>query len=108
MLGWRVAVGGRRAREAKARVVDGDAPESVTQALDHVAVQERPGRIAVQQEQRWAGALVDVVDRRAVDLRVVALEWIQLLREPRRSGASVRGCGVRCHCETSGPRGHGP
>jgi hypothetical protein len=81
----REVVAGRRFGEAEAGIVQRDAAEPVAQPLDDVAVQERPGRVAVQQEERRAGAFVDVVDLRADDVDVVALEGEEPLEQPRRS-----------------------
>ena len=49
-------------RQSKTRVVDGDAPEAFPQANDNAPVQEAPGRVTVQKEDRRSGALVDVVN----------------------------------------------
>jgi hypothetical protein len=70
MLGRREAIARRCRREAEARVVGRDAPEPVPEALDDVAVLERPRGVAVEEQQRRSGALVDVVDTGAVDVRI--------------------------------------
>jgi hypothetical protein len=77
-----VAVSGRPGRQAKPRVVKGDAAELVLETANDVPVQKRPGGIAVQPEEHRSLAFVDVVDPRAVDLYEVAVEREQFLVHP--------------------------
>ena len=65
---------GRLVRTAEADQVGRDHPQSgVGQHRDHAAVQERPGRFAVQQQHRFAvgGAVLDPGHPQPVDLGVV-------------------------------------
>ena len=48
--------------------------EPPVELRDHLAVEERPRRLAVQQQHRVARALVDVVHAQPVLLDVVRLE----------------------------------
>ena len=61
-------VPGGRLRQAKPRVVRSHAAERAAKPKDHVAPTERPARVAIQEEDRWTVAFVDVVDEVAVDL----------------------------------------
>src|SRR5947208_9595034 len=65
-------------------VVEGDAAELVTQGPDYVAIVERPGRVAVEQQQRRPRSFVHVVDGVPVDGDEAALEREQLIVDPRR------------------------
>ena len=70
-------------RQTEAWIVEGHAPMVGRQAVDQLAIEERPGRVAVEHEERdVAFALVDVMDCRAVHLHEFALEWKQRLIEP--------------------------
>jgi hypothetical protein len=51
----------RSARQSEAREVDGDAAIAANQAIDDLAVQERPRRVSVQQQQRRAATFLHVV-----------------------------------------------
>jgi hypothetical protein len=62
VLGRREAVARCRRGEAEAGVVDGDAAVAIAKPLDDLAIEERPGRVAVQKQQRRSAALVDVVE----------------------------------------------
>ena len=57
----RVVVVLRLVRQAAADVIDGDAAIAITQAENQVPPVKRPGRIAVDEQQRLAGAFIDVV-----------------------------------------------
>jgi hypothetical protein len=70
-------------KEAESGVVGGDTAVSVPQAYDDAAVQQRPGRVAVEQQQGLSAALVEKVDMRARDIRIMARERIQIRRKPR-------------------------
>src|SRR5215204_2121417 len=61
-------------------MVRGDAAEAVAQPADHVAIEKRPRRIPMQEQQRRTAALVDVVHADSLDVRVVGLEWADLLQ----------------------------
>jgi hypothetical protein len=62
VLGHGVTVARRRGRQPESRVVQGDAAKPVLEPVDDVAVQKRPGRIAVQPKKDRSLAFVDVVD----------------------------------------------
>ena len=76
----------RLARKAEARVVGRHAAERVAQPQDHVAPPERPARVAVEQQERWARALIDIVHEVAVDVGPAILEGVQVGRDPARPG----------------------
>ena len=57
---------GRLVRAAEAEVVGRDHPRVRARARDHLPVEERPGRLAVEAEHRIALALVEVVHPQAV------------------------------------------
>src|SRR6185312_11121399 len=80
--------GGRRG-QPEARVVGRDAAVAVAQPLDDVPVEERPGGIAVQEQERRPAPLVHVVDAGSADLGEMALEWIELVRYPAGPGHSL-------------------
>ena len=66
---------GRLLGQAEAdHVGDDDAVSRVHQRRDDVAVEETPGRIAVQQQDGIAGALIDVMHPPAIDPRVAGGE----------------------------------
>src|SRR5271165_2042197 len=71
-----------REREPETWVVDCHTTEPVAQRSDHVAVDERPGRVAMQHEQRRTRPLIDVVDRVPVDLQEPTLKREQRLVHP--------------------------
>jgi hypothetical protein len=71
-----VSVAGGRLRQTESRIIDCDTTVSVPQAGDHVPVQERPGRVAVQQDQRRPGTLVEVMHPRPVDVFEVTGERV--------------------------------
>jgi hypothetical protein len=87
VLGRREPVTGPRSRQSEAGVVDGDAAVAVEQAGDDPAVQERPGRVAVQQEHRRPAPLVDVVHDAARKLGVAVGERVEVARHPGRTNA---------------------
>jgi len=91
VLGRREAVARHGRRQAEAGMVDGDAAVAIAQPSDDVAIEKRPGRIAVQEQQRRAFALVQVVDTATGHLDVVVLERIELPGHPRRSGGRAGG-----------------
>jgi hypothetical protein len=62
-----VVVPARGARAVEAGVAEGDAAEPAAKPPDHLPVEERPGRVSVEQEERRPAPLVDVVDRVALD-----------------------------------------
>ena len=66
----------RLVRAAEAEVVGRDRPGRRGQLGDDLAVEVRPGRLAVQQEDGRPGALVEVVHAQPVLLRVVRLEAV--------------------------------
>jgi hypothetical protein len=68
-------------REAAADVVRRDHPVRIAQAEHEVAVEERPGRIAVQHEDRVAAAFVEQVEAMAVHLAVGAGERVERVLE---------------------------
>src|SRR5438067_5952047 len=70
--------------QPEAGVVQGDATELVTQGSDYVAIVERPGRVAVQQQQRRPRSFVHVMDGVPVDGDEAALEREQLVVDPCR------------------------
>jgi hypothetical protein len=49
-------------REPEARIIDRDASERVLQTRDDLAIRKAPRRIAVQQQDRGASAVIDVMD----------------------------------------------
>ena len=61
---------------AEAEVVGGDRACGRRQLRDDRAVEVRPGRLAVEQQHRRAGALVEIVQTEAVLLDVVRLEVV--------------------------------
>jgi hypothetical protein len=63
-----------------------DAMTELREPGDHVSIEEGPGRLSVQQENRWGSArpFVDVVHAKAVDFEVVRSEGI--VREPCETG----------------------
>src|SRR5581483_11030312 len=65
---------GRLIRASEAEVVGCDAASLAGERRDQLAVEERPRRLAVQQQDRFARALVDVVQPQAVLLDVVRRE----------------------------------
>ncbi len=75
---------------AEAEVVGGDDARDPCERRDQLSVQERPGRLAVQEEYRVACTLVDVVHSQPVLLQVARREVVA--REGRRSAR--RGCGM--------------
>ena len=66
----------RLVRAAEAEVVGGDRPRSRSQLRDDLPVEVRPGRLAVQQQDGRAVALVEVVQAQPVLLDVVRLEVV--------------------------------
>ena len=66
----------RLVRAAEAEVVGRDGASDTRDRRDHLAIQERPGRLAVQEQHRIARALVDVVHPQPVLLDVVRLEGV--------------------------------
>jgi hypothetical protein len=58
--------------------VDRDAAVAIAKPRDEVAVQERPRRLAVQEQHRRAGSLVDVMHARSRDVGVATLERVEL------------------------------
>ena len=71
---------GRLVRAPEPEVVGRDGASGTRDGRDHLAIQERPGRLAVQEQHRIARALVDVVHPQPVLLDVVRLEVVA--REP--------------------------
>src|SRR5262249_25619980 len=67
---------------------------------DHLAVEVRPGRLAVEQEHRCALALVDVMHPQAVLLDVVRREFVA-----REVDEALVGRAVRAHAKASITRG---
>ena len=80
---------------AEPEVVRRDAPRVRREHGDHLAVQERPRRLAVQQHHRRPGSLVDVVEAQTVLFDVVRLELV--------AGESVEAI-VRCAISVEHPR----
>ena len=95
MLGGGEAITRRGTREAEAGIVDGDAAKTVRQSFDDLPVQERPGRVPVQEQKRRSAPLVDVVEPGALDLGKAALERVERFRNPRWLGW-LFGSGIRC------------
>ncbi len=104
-------VPGGRLGEPEARVVEGDAAVLAAQLLHDVAVEERPGRVAVEEDDRLARLrrpLVEVMDARAVgQIDEVVRERVELLvdgeLEPLRPRPRVACRQLRQHHK--GPRG---
>ena len=89
MLAGCETVPGRRLREPKARVVGSDTPEVLAELQDHLPVEERPGGVAVEHEQRLPFALVYVVHIDPVpEVGKAVLEGVEVLGnvELERSG----------------------
>jgi hypothetical protein len=65
----------RLVRAAEARHVGGDRPEAgIEHGRNHFSPQERPGRLAVEEHDRRARALVQVSQPQPVDAAVMAAE----------------------------------
>src|SRR2546425_11893220 len=62
---WVAGIGGRKSEAWK---VQCDAPELVAQPADELAIEERPVRGAVQEQQDWALAFIHVLDTGTVQL----------------------------------------
>ena len=88
-----VASIGRLVRAAEAEVVGRDRARRPGERRDQLAVEERPGRLAVQQQHRVARALVEVVHPQAVLLDVVRLEGVA--RKPAKRSSGVRKTSTR-------------
>src|SRR5277367_4050876 len=71
-----------------------DAPACPRQRPHEVAVQKPPCRVAVQENHRVAGALVNVVHAPAVDALKSRLEWPFLVRKARRRSLRLTWFGV--------------
>ena len=84
---------GRLVGAAEAGVVGHDhAVPAVDQRPDHLPVEVRPGRLAVEADDRVARALVEVVQPQPVDLGVVRLEV-----EPGQALEALVGCAEDVH-----------
>ncbi len=70
-----VAVG-RLVGASEAEVVRRDASRDTCERRDHLSIQERPGRLAVQEQDRITAALVDVVHAQSVLVDVVRRERV--------------------------------
>src|SRR5215472_244367 len=67
-------------RQTVAGEVERDAPEVAPQRGDDLPIEETPGGITVQEQEGIAGAFIDVVNARPVELQEAVLHWEQLLR----------------------------
>ena len=86
---------GRLLGQAEAdHVGDDDAVSRIHQRRDDVAIEEAPGRIAVQQQDGIAGALIDVMHPPAIDPRVTGGEGPSRRETLRCSPESSRSCPV--------------
>jgi hypothetical protein len=99
--------GGRLLRAPEAEEVGRDDPHLRRARRDHLAVEERPRRVAVQAEERRPrpGTLVDVVDAPLGEREEPRVEREQRAVEPRRvgdRGGRPRGGGT--HREREAPK----
>src|SRR5262249_26244037 len=80
------------------------------QARDDLAVEKRPGRVAVQEQKRFADSLVDVVDASIVEVEEAVFDIEQLARHWERqrhatpwiSSAIARGFSSEAKCPQRG------
>ncbi len=79
---WLEAVAVASDGQTKPWIVQYDATEAARQPLDDVLIQERPSRVAVQEEEHRARAFIDIAELAAIHLDILILEWVQILVEP--------------------------
>ena len=88
MLSRLEVVARTRRAKAKSRVVRCHTPEPTRQLFDDVAVEEGLRGIAVKEQQRGSGSLINVMNPVALDLHKAAVKriklFIKLLRAHRR------------------------
>ena len=82
----------RLVRASEPEVVGCDDARDRRERPDHLPVEERPGRLAVEEEHRIAAALLHVVHAQAVLLEIRRLE-----RVPGKPGEALVGRAVRLH-----------
>jgi hypothetical protein len=98
---------GRLVRAPEADVVGRDDPRGPRKQRDHLPVEERPGRLAVEAENRLAGPLFDVVHPQPVMLQPVRLEVVADQAREALVGRAVdahRGPGTPRNSYTRGSR----
>src|SRR5262249_6856889 len=81
---------GRRDAQAKAGIVERDAPKAFTQPANDVAILKRPEWKAMEKQQDRPPALVNVMNRIAADINEVADERELALIEPAGSRTTSR------------------
>ena len=62
MFAWCVGVSRLRLNEAEPRIIERDAPKMRRQPTYDMSVEEGPSRVAVKQQQGWAGPFIDEVN----------------------------------------------
>jgi hypothetical protein len=80
-----MVVAGRGERKPEARVIERNAAKVFAQRQDQFAIHKRPGRVAVQQQQRWPAAFVDVMHAVPIHREEPALKGEQRIADPGRA-----------------------
>src|SRR5258708_4539853 len=71
--------------KAESRQIQGHTAETTAQILNNIAIHERPANARMEEQQRGAASLIDIMDAVALDLHKAALERVELLIEPLRA-----------------------
>src|SRR6266536_282892 len=84
MLAGREMVARCCAGHAVAGIVGSNAAELVAEPGDNLPVQKRPGRVAMQEQHRLAGPLIDIVDAGFVEVNKPVLDREKIMRYRER------------------------
>ncbi len=60
-------------------MIRGDNPVAFPEKLDEIAVEKRPGRIAVQHDNDLALSFIDIGEAVAIDIKLFSFEWILII-----------------------------